>query len=91
MCMEIEFNQIKKKDLKKSMDCYSAGKERSTTKHYFRYQDKLYPVMNIVKIAIENNSDIANDRLYDNLFCCKKTIKQLLENKVTFYKLSEDI
>jgi len=91
MCNEIEFNQIQNKDLRKSMDDYFIGRERATTKSYFRYEGKLYPVMNIVKVAIENNSDISNDRLYDNLFCCKETIIQLLGNEITFYKLSEDI
>ncbi len=87
MCTETEFNQIKNKDLKKSMDDYFIGREKATTKNYFRYEGKLYPVMNIVKVAIENNSKIANHKLYDNLFCCEETIKQLLEDEISFYKL----
>ena len=90
MCNEIEFNQIKNKDLRKSMDDYFIGRERATTKNYFRYEGKLYPVMNIVKVAIENNSDIANDRLYDNLPCCKYIINQLLGDEISFYKMMKE-
>lgn len=90
MCIVTEFNKIENKDIKISMDSYSIGRENPTTINYFRYDGKLYPVMNIVKIAIENNKDITNDRLYDNLSCCKKTIRRLLEHEITFYKLSDD-
>ncbi len=86
-----EFDYIRYEDVEKSMSEYYQGREKQTTKHYFRYQGKLYPTMNIVKVAIENNSDIINDRLYDNLSCCKNTIKQLVDDEIIFYTLEENI
>ncbi len=90
MCNETEFNQIKNKDLKKSIDSYTSGREKPTTENYFRYEGKVYPIMNIVKVAIENNSNISNDRLYDNLPCCKYIINQLLDDEISFYKMMKE-
>ncbi len=86
-----EFNKIQYENIEKSMNDYCKGREKSTTKNYFRYKDALYPVMNIVKVAIENNSDIVNNRLYDNLPRCKYILNQLLEDEIIFYKLEEKI
>ncbi len=91
MCIyQIEFDKITYSNLQKSIDTYYIGRERSSTKNYFKYHGRFYPIMNIVKIAIEYNDDIANDQLYDNLSCCKNTLCRLLDKQITFYKLYED-
>ena len=84
-----EFNKIQYENIEKSINDYYVGRENPATKYYFRYKKVLYPVMNIVKVAIENNSDISNDRLYDNFPCCKYILNKLLDNEIIFYKLME--
>lgn len=92
MCNNLtQFNKIKFNDIQKSMDGYYHGRENSTTRNYFIYKGKLYPIMNIVKIAIESSNDISNNQLYDNLPCCKYILERLLVEEVSFYKLIEDV
>jgi len=87
MCAE--FNRITYGNIQKSMEEYRLGRESANTKNYFRYEGKLYPVMNIVKVAIEYNDKITNNTLYNNFSCCKNTLNILLDNQIVFYKLEE--
>ena len=87
MCAE--FNRITYGNIQKSMQEYKVGREKATTKNYFRYEGKLYPVMNIVKVAIEHNDKITHNTLYDDFSSCKNTLNRLLDNQIVFYKLEE--
>ena len=77
-----EFSRLTIRDIERAMTTYSNGDEKETTTNYFIFNEKNFPIMRIIKSAMEINGSFGS-KDYDNLHCCKKTIMTLLN-------LSED-
>ena len=77
-----KFSRLKIQDIVMAMIKYKAKDENGTTTNYFTIHGKEFPVMRIIKSAMEFNGSFGS-KDYDNLHCCKKTLIALLD-------LSED-
>ena len=77
-------------DICKSLITYVPKRENSTTTNYFRFQNIDYPVMNIIKVAMEFN-DGFEAQGYNNLAVCKKILKDKLKiNNDSFFNKKEN-
>jgi len=75
--MKDTFSRLKTEDIVAAMLNYKDSQEKLTTKNYFFIYEKKFPVMNIIKNAMEINGSF--DKLdYDNIHLCTETIKEKL-------------
>jgi len=77
-----EFLRLKIRDIVMAMIKYNDGDEKSTTINYFYIHGRKFPVMRIIKSAMEINGSFKSLE-YNNSSCCEKTLLALLD-------LSED-
>ncbi len=65
-------------DIELSIENYYSNREKNTTKKYFIYKEKKYPIMNVIKeaIIISNKRNNKIHKMgYDNIDACIETLK----------------
>ena len=71
------FSRLQTEDIVSAMLNYQYNQEKLTTKNYFLIHGKKFPVMNIIKNAMEINGSF--DKLdYNNIHLCRETLKEKL-------------
>lgn len=75
-----EQKKLRLSDIALSLENYYANRENSTTTKYFEYKNSKYPIMNIIKVAIDISNqkagkELINSKAYDNIQACIKTLE----------------
>jgi len=75
-------------DIIKSIESYYTSREKETTTKKFKYKNKYYPSMNIIKIAIEIFNEKGNKQIdskgYNNITACEETLQKHFKNEIVF-------
>ena len=69
--------RLKTEDIVLAMLKYKSNQEKLTTKNYFLIHTEKFPIMNIVKNAMEINGSFERFD-YDNISLCKEILKNKL-------------
>ena len=75
--MKDTFSRLTTEDIVAAMLNYKESQEKSTSKNYFLIHGKKFPVMNIIKNAMEINGSFDKSD-YDNIHLCTETLKEKL-------------
>jgi len=80
-----KFSRLKIQDIVMAMIKYNDGDEKSTTVNYFNLHGRKFPIMHIIKSAMEINGSFESLD-YNNSSCCKKTLMSLLDLSESNFK-----
>ena len=85
-----KFSKLKIRDIVMAMINYKVDDENSTTVNYFYIHGRKFPVMRIIKSAMEINGSFESLD-YNNSSCCEKTLIAFLDlSEGDFDKKEED-
>ena len=87
--MDKKFRKLTIEDIVLSILKYKKGDEKSTSTNYFRLGSQEFPVMRIVKEAMEINGSF-EDKDYDHQSFCKKILEERLNLSSSYFLRSKD-